>query len=356
MPGIVFIDKTIGYVLKNNQLDAGEFVELKRKISTMAKMVFDIPMDSLKSFHGIENMDLNDVRVCIEPRMEQVRTVHESGCRWIKMTINRSLNNEIPAHFREALLEAGRRNMKISVGCINISEKSRDRIDVFQKLVKEFAIHSIIIHDCDSSLDPLATYRILQEMKNRTACNMEYGGKNALGLATGNTLGAIKSGICTVAASVGGIGGFPAFEEVVMGVFHLMKIPVVVPKNIAHCSKEVLESIGVNIPKTKPIIGANIFAHESGIHVDGVIKRSELYEPFTPEEVGLFRKIVIGKHSGKAAIEQKVRELNLNIKPSCVAHLLEKVRALAVRQKAAVVDEQLRQLAKEVSACEGACC
>ncbi len=359
MSDMEFIDKTVGYILKTKQININEFIELKRKISAMSKSIFDIPVNFLQDIQDFENADFGDVRLCVEPRVEQVKAAYESGCRWIKVSFKRSSGEgigEIPISFREALMEANELKMKITVGCINISEKSIARIDFFQKLIKEFAIHSVIIHDCDSRLDPLTTFRSLERLKKRIACRLEYGGKNTLGLAVGNTLGAIKSGICTISTSIGGIGGFPAFEEVVMSAYHLMKIPVELPQNIALRSKEVLEVAGLDIPKTKPIIGANIFAHESGIHVDGVIKRSELYEPFTPEEVGLFRKIVIGKHSGKAAIEQKARELNLNIKPSCVALLLEMVRSLAISQKTAVVDEQLRQLVKEVAAFEGACC
>lgn len=356
MPDMVFIDKTIGHVLKSKQMEVSEIIALKQKISAMSKMIFDVPASFLKDIRDFGDMDFDDVRICVEPRIEQVRAAYESGCRWIKVSFNRSSDTEMPVFFREALSEAKKLGMRITAGCINISERSRDRTDIFQKLIREYAIHSIIIHDCDSSLDPLATFLALERLKKRIACKLEYGGKNSLGLAAGNTLGALKSGIYTIAASVGGIGGFPAFEEVVMSARHLMKIPVTVPQNIALHSKEILEYLGLSIPKTKPIIGANIFAHESGIHVDGVIKRSELYEPFTPEEVGLFRKIVIGKHSGKAAIEQKVSELNISINPSCVALLLERVRTLAITQKAAVVDEQLRQLAKEVDAFEGACC
>lgn len=177
-----------------------------------------------------------------------------------------------------------------------------------------------------------------------------------MGLATGNALGAIKSGIDSVSTSVGGIGDFPAFEEVAMSLRHLFGLPVFIPREIAVWCKEILDCLGLDISKTKPIIGQNIFAHESGIHVDGIIKKSDLYEPFAPEEVGLSRQIVIGKHSGKAAIEQKVKELNLSLKPAFLSPLLEKVRLLAIRQKAPVLDEQLELLAKEMMVCESACC
>lgn len=351
-----FIDKTLGYALKNKQISTHKFALLKQKISEMSKMIFDIPLDYLKDNEDLKNTELKDVRVCIESRIEQVKAAHDLGYSWIKVSCSHFLKEETLFSCRDVLSEANLHGMKVTIGCFDISDKSQPGMDIFQKLNNEYKIHSVIVHDCDSRLDPLTTYWMLEDMKKRITCNMEYGGKNALGLATGNTLGAIKSGINTVATSVGGIGGFPALEEVVMSARHLFKIPVSVPQNIALYCQEVLECLGIDIPKTKPVIGSNIFAHESGIHVDGVIKKSELYEPFTPEEVGLSRKIVIGKHSGKAAIEQKVKELNISLKPPCIELLLARVRSLAIKQKAAVVDEQLEQLAKEVVVCEGVYC
>jgi homocitrate synthase NifV len=134
-----------------------------------------------------------------------------------------------------------------------------------------------------------------------------------------------------------------------MGMDHLLHLPVSIPQNMAVVCKEILHCMGERIPATKPIIGSRIFAHESGIHVDGVMKRSELYEPFTPETVGLSRMIIIGKHSGKAAIEQKLKELNIRCNPSNVPQVLEKVRELCIRQKAPVSDAQLSGLVKEAA-------
>lgn len=356
MPDFVIVDKTLGYALKNKQIGVNKFLDLKKKIANMSKMIFDVPIDFLKDNQNFENMDFSDVRICIEPKIEQVKATYKLGCSWLKISFTSCLNEETQLSFKEALSEANKLEMKVTVSSITISEKSQLRIDIFQKMIKENKIHSVIVNDCKSKWDPLTTYWTIGDLKKRITCNIEYDGNNKLGLATGNALGAMKSGAYAIGTSIGGVGGFPAFEEVVMSAYHLLKMPVVVPQNIALYCKEVLEYIGINIPNTKPIIGSNIFAHESGIHVDGIIKKSELYEPFTPQEVGLSRKIVIGKHSGKAAIEQKVKELNINIKPSCLALLLERVRSLAIKQKAAVVDEQLEMLAKEVSIYEGACC
>lgn len=356
MPDFVFVDKTLGYALKQKKIDVRKYVYLKQKMSQMSNIIFDIPLDFAVELQDLNDIELNNIRLCIDQDVRQVKAAYDLGVTRLRVFVVKDVCAKSSLPLSEVLAEAHKLKMKVSVGCLDISGYSPDQISFFQKMTEDFPVHSIVIHDWSHKLDSIDTCNKLLELKKIMECNLEYGGKNLLGLATGNALGAIKSGIHTVSTSVGGIGDFPAFEEVVMSLRHLFKMPVFVPQDIALWCKEILESLGLSIPNTKPIIGANIFAHESGIHVDGVIKRSELYEPFTPEEVGLFRRIVIGKHSGKAAIEQKVKELNISIKPSCLTFLLEKVRTLAIQQKAPVIDEQLEQLAKEMTVYEGACC
>lgn len=349
-----FIDKTLAYALKTNQINSVDYIKLMKKITEMTPMIFDVDLYSLTNKINSKNMDINNMRICIHPSEEQVTAAYKMGGTRLKISVAGLENRQIASRLPKVLDIACKYNIKVTLGCIDISEKliSIQNKNLL-KILQEYPVEGIIVHDYKSSLDPIDTYRKLTDIKKIIAANIEYGGKNGLGLATGNTLGAVKSGIYTITTSIGGIGGFPAYEEVVMGINRLLKIPVEVPDNIAVCCKEVLECIGVKIPNTKPIIGSNIFAHESGIHVDGIYKKSELYEPFSPEEVGLSRKIVIGKHSGRAAIEQKVRELNLNVKSACIVSILARVRSLAIKQKTAVDDVQLEQLVKEVAVCDG---
>jgi homocitrate synthase NifV len=354
MPEIVFVDKTLAYALKHKRLDLKGFLYLKRKISQMSGSIFDIPYDFSPELIDSGDEDLNGVRVCIGQDIRQLRAVHALGIASLRILLGHGAHRYARSPLSEVLAEAGRLGMKVSLGCIDVSGCSPDEIDIFRIMAKHFGVCNIILHDMGGKLDPIDTCERLTELKLKLGCGLEYGGKNLLGLAAGNALGALKSGIYAISTSIGGVGGFPAFEEVVMGARHLLKMPVQIPRDLAADCREVLDCLGFPVARTKPIIGSNIFAHESGIHVDGVIKRSELYEPFAPEEVGLSRQIVIGKHSGRAAIEHKVRELKINIKPSCTALLLERVRSLAIRQKAAVLDEQLKQLAKEMVICEGA--
>ena len=97
----------------------------------------------------------------------------------------------------------------------------------------------------------------------------------------------------------------------------------------------------------KPIVGDNMFAHESGIHADGAIKNPRNYEAFDPKVVGLERQIVIGKHSGKSAIINKFKEYGIELNKEEAEGILDMVRATAVRLKRSLFDKELVRLYKE---------
>jgi homocitrate synthase NifV len=104
------------------------------------------------------------------------------------------------------------------------------------------------------------------------------------------------------------------------------------------------------IPIWKAIIGTSVFAHESGIHADGILKNPDNYEAFSPEVVGLERQIIIGKHSGSSALIHKFNsQYGVELDPDTANRLLERVRATAVELKRTLFDKELMLLYKELT-------
>jgi len=104
------------------------------------------------------------------------------------------------------------------------------------------------------------------------------------------------------------------------------------------------------IPIWKAIIGTNVFAHESGIHADGILKNPANYEAFSPEEVGLQRQIIIGKHSGSKSLIYKFSvEFGIELDTETANRLLERVRSTAVELKRPLFDKELMLLYKELT-------
>ncbi|MHC1682769.1 MAG: hypothetical protein AB6733_07465 [Clostridiaceae bacterium] len=232
----------------------------------------------------------------------------------------------------------------------DLSVLNSKKITCLKSIIDKHKIKSLIYKDKNGSLDPFKVFSILKNLQKNTPCKVEFFASNVYGLATANTLAAFKAGIRTLGTSVGGVGlnGFAAMEEVLMSLKHLWKQDDIINgSSLAFDCSEILNSMGIDIPIDKAIIGNYVFAHESGIHVDGIAKNPLLYEVIKPEEVGLTRKLIIGKHSGTASLKFKFLQWNLEIKPNEAAELLEEVKEIAIKQKKPLSDYQLKQLYEE---------
>ncbi|MDL2286201.1 2-isopropylmalate synthase [Desulfococcaceae bacterium OttesenSCG-928-F15] len=162
-----------------------------------------------------------------------------------------------------------------------------------------------------------------------------------LGLATANTLAAIAAGARQAEVTINGIGeraGNTALEEVVMaihtrkGLFNLET--GIDTTKIYPVSRTVREITGVIVQPNKAIVGANAFAHESGIHQDGVLKNPMTYEIMQPETVGLSKNnMVLGKHSGRAAIKSRLEGMGYNLTPEELNLIFTEFKALADKKK-----------------------
>jgi homocitrate synthase NifV len=109
---------------------------------------------------------------------------------------------------------------------------------------------------------------------------------------------------------------------------------------------------GRGICISKPFLGANCFAHEAGIHADGIIKDAKNYEPYEPEEVGLVRKIVIGKHSGRNTIVTDLSHRGIHLSDQEAIDLLERVRKSAVKLHRSISSDELYTMYKDMLAGE----
>jgi 2-isopropylmalate synthase len=165
---------------------------------------------------------------------------------------------------------------------------------------------------------------------------------NDLGMATANTLAAVGAGARQVEVTINGIGeraGNTALEEVVMalqtrgerfgGVYTNIQTPRLVPT-----SRLVSGLTGLQVQVNKAIVGANAFAHEAGIHQDGMLKERTTYEIMNPEDVGWSgTKLVLGKHSGRAGFRNALKELGLVLDEDKVQDVYERFTDLADRKK-----------------------
>jgi 2-isopropylmalate synthase len=183
---------------------------------------------------------------------------------------------------------------------------------------------------------------------------------NDLGLAVANSLAAIKSGARQVECTVNGIGeraGNTSMEEVVMALRtrkDLMGVRTGIDtRQIYPASRLLSQIIGQPVPPNKPIVGDNAFAHEAGIHQDGVLKYKLTYEIMKPEDIGIpSNKLVLGKHSGRHAFVNRLEELGIDTAAMDVNKAFAAFKVLCDKKKIvydddilAVVNEEARRIA-----------
>ena len=173
-----------------------------------------------------------------------------------------------------------------------------------------------------------------------------------LGLAVANSLAGVRAGARQVECTVNGIGeraGNAALEEVVMALHtraaYYDAHTAVDSREIARTSRLVSECTGVHVPLNKAIVGANAFAHEAGIHQDGVLKDRQTYEIMTAQSVGREGSaLVLGKHCGRSAVRRRLQDLGVIVDEACLTSIVERLKSLADRQKL-VTDRDLIALA-----------
>jgi 2-isopropylmalate synthase len=177
---------------------------------------------------------------------------------------------------------------------------------------------------------------------------------NDLGLAVANSLAAIQNGARQVECTINGIGeraGNTSLEEVVMALrtrrdlfqFHTR----INPKHIYTTSRLVSKITGMVVQPNKAVVGANAFAHESGIHQDGVLKEKRTYEIMTPESVGIPKSsLVLGKLSGRHAFRERLRELGYRLSETDLERAFNQFKQLADKKRE-IFDEDIESIVVE---------
>lgn len=171
---------------------------------------------------------------------------------------------------------------------------------------------------------------------------------NDLGLAVANSLAGVQAGARQIECTINGIGeraGNAALEEIVMAIrTRNDKAPFhnnIKTEMLTKASKTLSTTVGFNVQPNKAIVGANAFAHESGIHQDGMLKNAQTYEIMTPESVGLTKsELVLGKHSGRHALSDKIKELGYDIGDNAFQDLFKRFKDLADKKKE-IFDEDI---------------
>ena len=241
----------------------------------------------------------------------------------------------------------------VSVSAEDASRADPEFLAEFARAARDAGADRLRYCDTVGVMHPVAMQRaVARLLEDVPGLPLEMHTHNDLGLATANALAGLMAGASFVDVTVGGLGeraGNAALEEVVMALKHLLGYETAVnTRRLARVAEYVAAATGRPVPAGKPVVGPGVFAHESGIHVDGVLKDPGTYEPFDPAEVGLVRRLVVGKHSGAAAIVDCLRRSGIEPDISLIPDLLARVRQCAVDLKRSLQDWELVHLYRKL--------
>ncbi|WP_088335564.1 2-isopropylmalate synthase [Methanopyrus sp. KOL6] len=223
-------------------------------------------------------------------------------------------------------------------------------LEVYKATV-EAGADRVNVPDTVGVMTPPEMYRLTAEVVDAVNVPVSVHCHNDFGMAVANSLAAVEAGAEQVHVTVNGIGeraGNASLEQVVMALKALYDIELGVrTEMLVELSRLVERLTGVVVPPNTPIVGENAFAHESGIHSHGVIKKAETYEPIRPEDVGHKRRIVLGKHAGRHAIKKKLEEMRIEVTEEQLDEIVRRVKELGDKGKR-VTEDDLEAIARDV--------
>ncbi len=204
-------------------------------------------------------------------------------------------------------------------------------VEQLYRAVQEAGADRLVVADTVGIMTPLTFRWYLSEFVRRVKPKeLSVHCHNDFGLATANTLTAVELGATSPHVCVNGLGeraGNASLEEVVVGLERLYGYRTGIrTEKLYELSRLVEELSGVPVAPNKALVGYNAFSHEAGIHAHGVLAHTLTYEPLQPEELGRHRALILGKHTGKAALVEKLKERGLVASDPQLLELLHRVK------------------------------
>jgi homocitrate synthase NifV len=237
------------------------------------------------------------------------------------------------------------RGLRVAMGGEDSSRADGGFLLLALEAASRVGAHRFRFADTLGCMDPFGVCEKINQLRAAFHLELEFHGHDDLGLATANTLAAIRGGASHASVCVLGLGeraGNAALEEVVAGLERLSQSKSSVDLlHLPRLAAIVSAASRRPIPAGKAIVGAAAFTHESGIHVDGLLKDPSTYEALSPQTFGLRRQIVLGKHSGIASVKSALLALGFAAEEDRTQWVLAQVRERSIEAKRAVSTEEL---------------
>jgi homocitrate synthase NifV len=235
--------------------------------------------------------------------------------------------------------------MEVIVGCEDASRADLDFLLKVAETAELAGARRLRYADTLGVMEPFGVHEAIASLRSVCDLEIEMHAHDDLGLATANTLAACRAGATHVNTTVNGLGeraGNAPLEEVALGLAKLYGMHTGVDLSLFPAlSDTVAMASGRPVAWQKSVVGAGVFTHEAGIHVDGLLKDPDTYQSFDPSEVGRQHSLVVGKHSGAHGIMAAYAGMGLALSPAQARELLPDIRAFAEQAKRSPVEHEL---------------
>ncbi|MEW5729868.1 MAG: homocitrate synthase [Pseudomonadota bacterium] len=260
------------------------------------------------------------------------------------------------SHIRATVARARDAGLEVSVGGEDSSRADPDFLLAVLEACEHAGARRFRFADTLGILEPFGTHALVARLRAATGIEIEIHAHDDLGLATANSLAALRGGATHVSTTVNGLGeraGNAPLEEVVVALENLHGIATGVAKrHLPAVSRLVARASGRPVPVNKSIVGDAVFTHESGIHVSGLLRDRANYQALDPLELGRDHVLVLGKHSGLSAVLHACGELGLAPDEFQARAVLARVKAHAVATKRTPGPDDLRRFVLEATLAE----
>ncbi|NOZ37511.1 MAG: homocitrate synthase [Gammaproteobacteria bacterium] len=284
------------------------------------------------------NVDMVDLSIPVSD--QQIRHKLNRDRQWVLAEIER----QVPL--------AREMGLEVCVGGEDASRADPDFLSRVVEIAQRVGAQRFRFADTVGIMEPFGVYERIQSLRSLVDLELEMHAHDDFGMATANTLAAVRAGASHVNTTVHGLGeraGNAPLEEVVMGLKHLYHVNTGIDlQKFSALSKKVADASGRPVAWQKSLAGDGAFTHEAGIHIDGLLKDPRNYQGVDPSELGRQHSLVLGKHSGTRSLIHAYANLGLKLDRQQANRILDRLRRFAMRFKRSPQDSELRRFYDEL--------
>ena len=306
--------------------------------------VRDIARTTETSVAGLARVVESDIEAAIEAEVDMVHVFASTSDVQIEDSMH-SNRAEVKRRSVDAVEQAKSADVEVMFSPMDATRTDPEYLAEVVEAVSEVDVDWINIPDTTGVASPSRFADLVEFVGEHTDARIDVHTHDDFGMASANAVAGFEAGADQAQVSVNGIGeraGNAAYEEVVMAAESVYGADTGIDTTrIVEISAIIEEKSDVPIPANKPVVGANAFSHESGIHAAGVIENADTFEPgiMTPEMVGAQRDIVLGKHTGTHAVSEHLTEAGYDPTDEQVREVTKRVKAYAAESEQITMED-----------------